>query len=345
MRKRWKIWPWIIVLVLILLLISFLPYLFTTRSWFGIDFSTSGQVGDTIGGIMGPFIAVVASILTFAAFMIQVKANELQAEQFERQGQDQIFFRLLDTQESRIINSSFSNDKGKEVKGFQLLEHITLAAHDLVAEESLLLARRLFCDKPDSIADLYYHKMFDANNVLNSNFAEYLVDNLSDMKAKFIEKMTNYPESEKWEFLKLYFNSPGNESPAQRTALSSVGSVYFYKIEFEERYHIYRKTFEILNQSYSSFLDGFLKGWEFTAIFANESSNREMYVKYLQHQLSKHEMIIIFYYLASGYASKDLKTFVKNNLLLRTLHIYNGSFIDAPSKEELDKELEFILNS
>jgi hypothetical protein len=195
------------------------------------------------------------------------------------------------------------------------------------------------------MSDLYYHKMFEANNVLNPQFAQYLMDNLSDMKAKFIEKMTNYPESEKWEFLKLYFNSPGNESPAQRNALSSVGAVYFYRIAFQERYYIYRRTFESLNQSYSSFLDGFLRGWEFTAIFVNESSNKEMYIRYLQHQLSKHEMIIIFYYLAGGYASQDLKTFVKNNFILKTLHTYSGSFIDAPSKEELDKELEFILNS
>ena len=28
------------------------------------DFSGTGQIGDTIGGIMGPFVAIAASILT-----------------------------------------------------------------------------------------------------------------------------------------------------------------------------------------------------------------------------------------------------------------------------------------
>ena len=41
-------------------------------------FSRTGQVGDTIGGIMGPFIALIAAFLTFMAFWIQYRANEKQ---------------------------------------------------------------------------------------------------------------------------------------------------------------------------------------------------------------------------------------------------------------------------
>ncbi len=78
----------LIPLLLLMILFLFFPYWFTTRSWFGIDFSDSGPVGDTIGGILGPFIGIAAAILTFLAFWVQFKANEqqkndLQIERFE----------------------------------------------------------------------------------------------------------------------------------------------------------------------------------------------------------------------------------------------------------------------
>lgn len=53
--------------------------LILANPWFClIDFSNSGQVGDTIGGVMGPFIALIAAFLTFLAFWIQYRANERQ---------------------------------------------------------------------------------------------------------------------------------------------------------------------------------------------------------------------------------------------------------------------------
>jgi hypothetical protein len=80
-----SIWTWIIPFIVLLVLIGFLPYLITTRYWFGIDFASTGQIGDTIGGIMAPFIAIIASLLTFGAFWVQFQANLQQRDQFQQQ--------------------------------------------------------------------------------------------------------------------------------------------------------------------------------------------------------------------------------------------------------------------
>ena len=79
----WKsfIWFWAVAL-----LICCLPWLLAKHSW--IDFSTTGEIGDTIGGIMGPFIAIAAAGLTFIAFWVQYKANiqqrhDIAIERFE----------------------------------------------------------------------------------------------------------------------------------------------------------------------------------------------------------------------------------------------------------------------
>jgi len=57
--------------------ICWFPIIFT-KFHTGIDFNLTGQIGETIGGIMGPFIAIAAAGLTFLAFWVQYKANEQQ---------------------------------------------------------------------------------------------------------------------------------------------------------------------------------------------------------------------------------------------------------------------------
>jgi len=79
----WKSFIWFLVIAL---LICCLPWLFAKHSW--IDFSTTGEIGDTIGGIMGPFIAIAAAGLTIIAFWVQYKANiqqrhDIAIERFE----------------------------------------------------------------------------------------------------------------------------------------------------------------------------------------------------------------------------------------------------------------------
>src|SRR5689334_2180187 len=77
-----RFWMGLGIFVLAIGLICFFPYWFTTRSFRNIDFNKTGPIGDTIGGIMGPFIAIAAAILTFLAFWVQYQANIQQREQF-----------------------------------------------------------------------------------------------------------------------------------------------------------------------------------------------------------------------------------------------------------------------
>ena len=73
----------IIIAGILLLFSSIAPILFTNSSsrW---DFFFFFQIGDTIGGIMNPFIAIGGVIMTFLAFYMQIRANKLQREQFQK---------------------------------------------------------------------------------------------------------------------------------------------------------------------------------------------------------------------------------------------------------------------
>ena len=73
-----------VILVIGLLLILISPFLFTRlyfNDWF--DFSNTGQIGDTIGGITAPIVNLLGAFIVYISFMAQVKANEIQQTALE----------------------------------------------------------------------------------------------------------------------------------------------------------------------------------------------------------------------------------------------------------------------
>ena len=83
--KNWDtVTKWILGVAIFFILFSFIaPAIFINQALFSnLDFSQSGQVGDTMGGIMNPFIALVGILLTFLAFYMQIKANQIQKQLF-----------------------------------------------------------------------------------------------------------------------------------------------------------------------------------------------------------------------------------------------------------------------
>ena len=61
----------------VIILTIFLPYLLTRPSYlFSVDFSESGEIGDTIGGITAPILSLFAAYLVYISFEEQRKANQ-----------------------------------------------------------------------------------------------------------------------------------------------------------------------------------------------------------------------------------------------------------------------------
>lgn len=87
-NKEIKNWDTVTIILLILsgviILFSFFaPYYFTQSAKNSdLDFTATGAIGDTLGGIMNPFIALVGILLTFLAFYMQIKANQIQKQIF-----------------------------------------------------------------------------------------------------------------------------------------------------------------------------------------------------------------------------------------------------------------------
>lgn len=106
--------------------ICYLPTYFTESEYYYL-YKETGTIGDTIGGTMGPFVAIAAAILTFLAFWVQFKANEQQRKDIALERFESNFFELLHFHQEITnglllkcnMKSHPSEEKGRDV--FQLL--------------------------------------------------------------------------------------------------------------------------------------------------------------------------------------------------------------------------------
>lgn len=105
-------WIYLGFFILIIVIICLFPFLFTRSGC--LDFSETGQIGDTIGGTMGPFVAIAAAILTFLAFWVQFKANEQQRNDIALERFESNLFQLIQIQEEITNNLSFTPTDGAD---------------------------------------------------------------------------------------------------------------------------------------------------------------------------------------------------------------------------------------
>lgn len=73
------------IIILLIVIILFIPYLFTRSVFSDFNFSETGQIGDTLGGITSPFINGLSAILVFIAFKEQKRSNDILVSEINSQ--------------------------------------------------------------------------------------------------------------------------------------------------------------------------------------------------------------------------------------------------------------------
>jgi hypothetical protein len=102
-------------------IICILPLILTQCSWgISIGATKPNEIGDAIGGTLGPMVALLASGLTFLAFWVQYKANRQQQRDIEQQQKD-IIQQRKDIAIDRFENKFYEmlrlhNDTVKEIE-------------------------------------------------------------------------------------------------------------------------------------------------------------------------------------------------------------------------------------
>lgn len=83
-NKLFKVSIILTIISLLLIIFACLAPLIFTQCNSLVDFTNTGQIGDTIGGTMGPIVALAGVFMTFIAFLMQVDANKIQSCQLRK---------------------------------------------------------------------------------------------------------------------------------------------------------------------------------------------------------------------------------------------------------------------
>ncbi|MCS3552335.1 MULTISPECIES: putative phage abortive infection protein [unclassified Sphingobacterium] len=132
LKESGNILKLLIVLAIVFIVLSFCsPLFFTSSDYFsGKEFKDNGEIGDAIGGLMNPFVAIAGVIVTGLAFYMQYQANQQILEQVKHQDQqyrvdkfESQFYKLLDYHKENVREMKFDmyDDHAEGRKVFKLI--------------------------------------------------------------------------------------------------------------------------------------------------------------------------------------------------------------------------------
>lgn len=264
-------------LYLILLLggisIIFIPWALTREFWSIVDYKKTGAVGDTINGIAGPFIALIAAILTFLAFYIQYKANIQQKVQFTeslkkqneyQNEQEHIwrkerfenrFYELLKLHRENVTENKLGEELGRKIFVVILREFRELL--QIVKDLSVEL-NKTFTN--EEVFIISYYALFYG---VGPNSSRMFLKSLNYFDAQFITAFENKINNK--EIKEVVKNKRAFTFTPFEGHQSRLG-------------HYYRHLFQLI-----SFVDN-----------QTISIDKKEYVKTIRAQLSTHEQALLF---------------------------------------------------
>jgi len=302
----WKIY-FLLVLAFATIVLAFIsPFILTRPSVTNdFDFSTSGQIGDTIGGLMNPFIALAGVIVTGLAFYIQYKANQQQRELFlkeqsenKRQLQEQIdnqnkqnqlqqfesqFYEMLKLHRENISEmkiNGYDFEEGRTLKKFEKTTEGRKIFVTMKTEFECILSlyskdRKLNMEGFQKCYKLFFSGLeeFDKTYPDENIFTELFRKARKQHEEPELGKITtNQARKEFLPYAKLYFNYKPFSGHSSRLG-------HYFR-------HLYLTVKSIANSSIVTDYDEKMK-----------------YLRILRAQLSNHEQILLFYNWISEYGS------------------------------------------
>lgn len=285
--------------ILGLIVLILLPFILTNKWFYIIDFSKSGQIGDTIGGITGPVIALLASFLTFLAFWVQMRANKTQVEQFKKIDRstklerfETRFLELIRLHRENVKEFELGKQKGRRVfiplfKEFKYCFHLLQLSHHSHLEMNKEIPKMTV----NELTDISYFIFFmgvgnNSDNLIsllnqkyNTKVINHLIDVIKVAQDNFKRKSEMSFESISGK--KIYYDL--SYSPFEGH-ISRLG--HYYRHLFQTVKYVVNQPNELLTNKYE-------------------------YLKTLRAQLSSHEQLMLYY----NSMSRLGKPWVDNNYL------------------------------
>jgi hypothetical protein len=344
----WKIYL-LLILVFIIIVISFLsPFILTRNSVNSdFDFSKTGQIGDTIGGLMNPFIALAGVIVTGLAFYIQYKANQQQREMFlneqaenKRQFQEQIDnqnkqnqLQLFEAQFYEMLRLHKENVNEIELAAKRKLSTTINGEIENKYETFYVTKRNAFVELKKEFE--FILRQFKSNGFGKINKASFKkcydiffwgLNKVTDDQVSLNQKLENATEET---LENILFNIKNNQFPS-----SELGP-------YEEQINFEILAFEGHSEFFGHYYRHLFHTVKFV-VFQDEAfldyEQKIKYLRILRAQLSNHEQMLLFYNWLSGYGydwENEKQSFFTKYCMIHNLW-YDSLYEDDWIKQRVD---------
>lgn len=241
-------------------------------------------MGDTIGGIMGPFVGLLAAALTFLAFMVQFQANEKITQQFKHERFENKFYEMLRIHVDNVNSIDIAqkhNGRKAFVRMFEELRFIysELLEIDKIKEKVDAIKDEGKCRDEKLIKIAYHHMFFGVdyeskacNNPMGCEYksiSKILSKRLRCYQKKYLRFGRN-----KLSLKYIYFNRG-------RHVKTFEPDFYPFDGHVSKLAHLYRHLYHMIKfVARAEMLD-----WQ----------QKYDYLKMLRGQLSNHEQAIMFF--------------------------------------------------
>jgi Putative phage abortive infection protein len=291
--------------LLVLLLLFTLPYIFTLPNFTGIDFSKTGNIGDTFGGILGPFIAIVAAVLTFFAFYIQYQANEQQKGDLKIERFENKFYELLKLHKTNVDEMKIGSDiQGRNCFIYMFRELRFCYNMCVFAKHYALPENKDEFEKINIMSFAY--KLFFYGISINSEKHYYEFMNNEEKKIfRHVKELLNstilepYNEHRKSDKTNPYVYT--FSSPSQHTENSIEFNYYPYQGHINKLGHYYRHLFQTAK---------FIKENDFL-----KKPEKYEYIKTLRAQLTDFEQLLLYYNSLAWFKDEWRELFIDYRLI------------------------------
>ena len=293
------------ILLIAIVLVCMLPLLLTQFSI--VDFTDTGEIGDTIGGIMGPFVAIIASFLTFLAFLMQYQANEVQKSELKRQSvlhdREQFeskLYQMLDVYNQNVTRLRAGDLEGKRaipelLSEFHYIYRCVRYAYIGIKESDIT---SLVTDKAQREDMLLYMndviKDAGAENLVLMKFAYSLffygfprVNPYEKYKGKYVLENIIYQS-----LLRIPFEKA--DVRYQDYFLEDKFKVLRYPLKCSAHYEMMKGHNEELGTYYRQMFQFFMAISDVNKVIADEDQ-KYRYAKLLRSQLTDSEQVLLYY--------------------------------------------------
>lgn len=300
-------WWYLAVFLLIITIICCFPYLFTECEL--LDFRETGQIGDTIGGIMGPFVAIAAAILTFLAFWVQFKANEQQRKDIAKERFESKFYELLHLHRENLRELESDGRKGRQVIA-QFCNYVSIL-YSLIngfflryykTDTNVLDSYKNIVESYDNerylFIDIAYNIFFYGEKVTNRLKDEelYLYNKILEM----IHKVCMFKDMGEQEILRLCNNI--NNAPERYFSRDPKYDTMYDNGKFYYPFDLLKGRNGTLGLYFRQ-LYHIVKMVATSQVLVDEKEKYE-YVKMLRTQLSDYEQVLLYYNSLSNIGKK-----------------------------------------